>query len=89
MCGLVQCVILFRVSRASHVLLMCNRRGILLVKSSLYLSSKFVGKFSGNVVVGVRLIVEGVEGSDRVSVSEKDVLDEISIGSLTNLAHLE
>ena len=58
-------------------------------KSSLYLSSKFVGKFSGNVVVGVRDIVEGVEGSDKISGSEKDASDEISIGSFTNLAHLE
>ena len=30
-----------------------NPRSILLVKSFLYLSSKFVGKFSGNVVDGV------------------------------------
>ena len=30
-----------------------NRRGILLVKCSLYLSSKFIGKFGGNDVVGV------------------------------------
>ena len=30
-----------------------NCTGMLLVKNSLYLSSKFVGKFSGNVVVGV------------------------------------
>ena len=30
-----------------------NRRGFLLVKCSLYLSSKFVGKFGGNDVVEV------------------------------------
>ena len=58
-----------------------NPRSILLVKSSLYLSSKFVGKFSGNVVVRVLLILEGVEGSDEVSGNGKDVSDEISRGS--------
>ena len=53
-----------------------NRRGIL---SNLW--SIFVGKYSGNGVVGVWLIFEGVEGSDMVSGSDKDVSDEISIWS--------
>ena len=60
-----------------------HRRGILLLKSFLYLSSNFVGKTIGNVVVEVWLVVEGVEGSDRVSGSDKMVSDEISFGSFT------
>ena len=48
----------------------------------LILLSKFVGNFEGNDVVGVCLI-EGVEGSERVSINDKDVSDEISIGSFT------
>ena len=59
-----------------------NRGVTLLVRCSLYLLSKFVGKFGGNDVVDVRLI-EGVEGSERVSGSDKGVSDEISIGSFT------
>ena len=59
-----------------------NRRVILLVKCSLYLPSEFVGKFGGNDVVGVRFI-EGVEESERVSENDKDVSDEIWIGSFT------
>ena len=39
--------------RGATNVIQSNRRGILLVKSTQYLSSKFVGKFSGNVVVGV------------------------------------
>ena len=33
--------------------------------------------------VGVSLIVEGVDGSDRVSVSKKEMSDDISTGSFT------
>ena len=42
---------------------------------SLYLASRFVGKFKGKGVceIGVK---EGVEGSERVSSSDKDVSDE-------------
>ena len=60
-----------------EVLLMCSR-GILVAKSSRYL---FAGKFSGNVVVGVWITVEGVEGSDEVSGSCTDVSNDRSIGS--------
>ena len=48
-----------------------------------YLSSKFVGKLRANVVVGVRLIVDGVEGRNRVSDSDREVSDEIHTGSIT------
>ena len=56
---------------------------MLFVEFSLYLASRFVGKFGGNGVCenGVK---EGVEGSDRVSGSARDDSDETSIGSLTN-----
>ena len=63
--------------------------GILLGKYSLYLSFKFVEKVRGNVVVGVLLIVEGFEGSDKVSGKDKDVSDEISKGRLPNLVQLD
>ena len=59
-----------------------NRRGVILVKCSLYISFIFVRKFGGNHVVDICLI-EGVEGSERVSGSDRDVSDEISIGSFT------
>ena len=47
---------------------------------SLYLASRFIGHFGGIGIceVGVK---EGVEGSERVSGSDKDVSDETSIGS--------
>ena len=53
---------------------------MLFVEFSLYLASRFVGKLEGKGVceIGVK---EGVEGSERVSVSDKDVSDETSIGS--------
>ena len=54
-----------------------------MLKLFLYLSSKIVRKFSGNGVVGVCLVVEGVEGSDRVSGIAKHLSDEISEGSFT------
>ena len=67
------------------------RRVILLLKSFFYLSTKFVGKFifNRNGMVGFWFVVDGVEGSDRVSGSDKDVSDEISIGSFTKVcSHL-
>ena len=55
---------------------------MLFVEFSLYLASRFVGKFEGKGVCkfGVK---EVVEGSERVSGSDKDVSDETSIGSFT------
>ena len=55
---------------------------MLFIEFSLYLASRFVGKFEGKGIceIGVK---EGVEGSERVSGSDKDVLDETSIGSIT------
>ena len=40
-------------------------------------SSRLVGKFRGNVVVGVWPVIEGVDGGDRVSSNHKKVLHEI------------
>ena len=55
---------------------------MLFVEFSLYLASRFIGKFGGIGVceIGVK---EGVEGSERVSGS--DVSDEISIGSFIKM----
>ena len=55
---------------------------MLFVELSLYLASRVVGKFDGKGVyeIGVK---EGVEGSERVSGSDKDVSDETSIASFT------
>ena len=57
-----------------------NRSYMLLVELSLYLASRFIGKFGGN---GVREIEvrECVEGSERVPGSDKDLSNETSIGS--------
>ena len=55
---------------------------MLFVEFSLNLASRFVGKFGGNGVCEKRF-KEGVEGSERVSGSDKDVSDETSIGSFT------
>ena len=68
--------------RGATNVLQSDRRGILLVKCSLYLSSKFVGKFGGNDVVEIWLI-EGFEGSDGVSGNDRDVSGEISTGIFT------
>ena len=48
---------------------------MLFVEFSLYLASKFIGRFGGNggCEVGIR---EGVHGSERVSGSNKDKSDE-------------
>ena len=64
-----------------------NRSCMLFVEFSLYLASRFVGKFEGKGVceIGVK---EGVEGSERNSGSDKDVSDETSIGSFTNFGSL-
>ena len=53
---------------------------MLFVQFSLYLASRFIGKVgrNGGCEFGVR---EGVEGSERVSGSDKDVSDETSTGS--------
>ena len=53
---------------------------MLIVEFPLNLASRFIGKLGGMGVceVGVK---EGVEGSERVSGSEKVVSDETSIGS--------
>ena len=68
--------------------LQSNRRGILLLKKCLYLSSKFVGKFSGNSVVWGWLFVEGVEGSDMFSGSDKVYLKKYLLAHLPSLFHL-
>ena len=66
-----------------------NRRGILWFTCSLILSSKLVGKFNGNSEVKIWLIDQGVEGSDMVSGSEKNLSDEISfLGHLPSLVHV-
>ena len=53
---------------------------MLFIEFFLYLASRFIGKFGGIGVyeIGVK---EGVEESERVSGSDKDVSDETSIGS--------
>ena len=53
---------------------------MLFVEFSLYLASRFIGKFGviGVCEIGVK---EGVEGSERLSGSDKGVSDETSIGS--------
>ena len=53
---------------------------MLFVDISRYLASRFKEKFGGVGVceIGVK---EGVEGSERVSGSDKDVSGEMSIGS--------
>ena len=53
---------------------------MLFVQFSLYLASRFIGKFGGIGVceVGVK---EDVERRERVSDSDKDVSDETSFGS--------
>ena len=55
---------------------------MLLVEFSLYLASRFAGKFEGKGIceIGVK---ERVEGSERISGSDKDVSDETSIRSFT------
>ena len=55
---------------------------MLLVEFSLYLASRFIGKFGGIGVceIGVK---EGVEGRKRVSGSDKYMSDETSLGSFT------
>ena len=50
---------------------------MLFVEFSLYLATRFVGKFEGVCTIGSK---EGVEGSERVSGSDKDVSDETSVG---------
>ena len=57
-----------------------SRNCMLFVEFSLYLASRFRGKFGGIVVceIGVK---EGVEGSEKVSGSDKDVSDGTSIAS--------
>ena len=58
---------------------------MLFVEFSLYLASRFIGKFGGIGVceIGVK---EGVEGSERVSGS--DVSDEYLLGHLLKWVHL-
>ena len=53
---------------------------MLFVEFSLYLASRFVGKFG--MIVCENGVKEGVEGSERFSGSDKIVSDETSIGSL-------
>ena len=55
---------------------------MLLVEFSLYLASRFVGKFGGNGVVAI-CPNGGVEGSESVSGSDKVVSDETSMGFFT------
>ena len=59
-----------------------NRSCMLVFEFSLYLASRFVGKFGGIVVCEI-WVKEGVEGGERVSGRDKDVSDEMSIGSFT------
>ena len=59
---------------------------MLLVEFSLYLASRFVGKFGGNVCE--IWLKEGVEGSEKVSGSDKVVSDETSIGSFIKFGSL-
>ena len=65
-----------------------NRSCMLFVEFSLYLASRLVGKFGGNGVCEI-WVKKGVEGSGRVSGSDKDVSDETSIGSFTKFGSLE
>ena len=39
-------------------------------------------------MVGVCPVTEGVDGSDRISGNVKEIYDEISTGSFTNLVYL-
>ena len=60
---------------------------MILVEFSLYLASRFVGKFGGNGVCEI-WPKEGVDGSENVSCSDKVVSDETYIGSFTKFASL-
>ena len=53
---------------------------MLFVEFYLYLASRLIGKFGGIVVCEIE-VNEGVEGSERISVRDKNVSDETSIGS--------
>ena len=55
---------------------------MLFVEFSLHLASRFVGNFEEKGVCEIR-VKEGIEGSARVSGSNKDVSDETTIGSFT------
>ena len=55
---------------------------MLFVEFSLYLASRFVGKFEGKGVFEIA-IKEGVEGCERVSGSDRNVSDGTSVGSFT------
>ena len=59
-----------------------NLRIILVAKISRFWSSKLRRKFRGNVVVGVWLVAEGVDGSDRIFGRDK-MSHDISTGSFT------
>ena len=64
-------------------LLQSKHRGLFVLCSSQYLSSKWLGKFVGNVVDGVWPVAEGIDGSDRVSDDDEKLSDKTSTGSLT------
>ena len=53
---------------------------MLFVEFSLYLASRFMGKF-GEIIVCENGVNESVEGSERVLGSDKDESDGNSIGS--------
>ena len=57
---------------------------MLFVEFSLYLASRFIGKFGGFGVCAIG-VKEGVERSERVSGSDKYVSDETSIGSFIKI----
>ena len=48
-----------------------NHRGMLLIKKSLYLSSKFVGKFSGKILLDFDLLLKGLKLVTRFLVVTK------------------
>ena len=58
----------------------CNRSCLLFVDFSLYLASRFIGNLGWIGVCEIR-VKKGVEGSERVSGSDKYVSDETSIVS--------
>ena len=60
-----------------------EHRGVFVLRSSPFLSVYWLGFFVGKVADGVWPVTEGVDGSNRVSGSDKEVSDEMSIGSLT------
>ena len=61
------------------------RKGVLVLCSSSYLSSRWLGMFVGKIVDGVWPVVESVGGSKNVSGNDENVSEESSSGSFTRL----